>query len=191
MTLPNEGLTTIWSNNRKSKLLVAYMKQGEVTLNIDSEKLKIITNGRRMLLTADGDYRNSTRGLCGAMSGDPMTELIAPRDCYMTNQTLYGAMWAMTNEAQCDVSVKELNRQAKADLCVKNINPGTTITIPKDTKNEPKPSVVKSRISSMKCRVHRSSQYEVEDGKICISVDPLPVCSQDCSREGNYVKEVN
>lgn len=196
MTLSNDALTTVWSNDHRHKLLIAYIKGGEVTLDIDYENLKIVTNGKRMQVEAGGVYRNSTRGVCGAMSGDPMTELIAPGDCYMSNPAHFGAMWAMTKEAQCEASVKELNRQAKAAPCSKNIKPNIVITKPqppnslgpvKITLDRPKDL----RASKLRCRVHHSTQYEIEDGKICITVEPLPACSDDCVRGVGYVLEVN
>ncbi|XP_077288490.1 vitellogenin-like [Arctopsyche grandis] len=202
-----------WTKDKKSKLMEAYMINGELTINVDNEKLTIISNGDRMLISVSDSYRNTTSGLCGDNSGDSKFDLATPSNCYMCDNTLFGATWAMTND-QCDPQVKELQQQANAvpTVCHEQITPsvqppnmdnGESHTDSShdhqegshqegshqgESQDQKKKEAERKKIrqSHTVCQVRSTVQLYEENSEICITEQPIPACSNKCQEGDLY-----
>lgn len=203
MQITQGQYTYTWAEDNISKLMVAYMINGELTINIDDEKLTIVTNGDRMLVSVSDSFRNTTSGLCGDNSGDSKFDLLTPSGCLMRDNTLFGATWAMVNDNQCDPEVKKLHELANAvpTGCHEQVTPsvqppnmgngggdhtGSSHEHQENPNNPEKKGDAQKQIrkSTTFCQVLSAVQAYEDNGEICITDRPIPACSNKCE-EGN------
>lgn len=188
-----------WDDVAKDHLLYYYTESdGVLVLTIGENKLRALYDGQRVVLFS-GDYRGTTRGICGRMTGEP-------RDDYETPYGLvdkpehFGASYALNSESP-DPLTQQLHEQAKQQAYQPKNKYTSILRSDIEWQNNMQSSeeswgsqiVYRSRSylkSRGPCEVHQQVQYYENHGEICISTLPVPACQSHCRANGAQVQPV-
>lgn len=163
-------------------------------LNIEEYKLRTVYDGQRLVVLAS-ENRQSARGICGSMSGEP-------RDDYLTPEGLvdkpehYAASYAL-NDENSDPRTQELKTKAKQEAyqpknkytAVLRSDPQWQQQMTASSSSEEdwgSETVYKSRSYDKQrgpCAVKQQVQYYENHGEICITTTQIPACQSHCHGE--------
>lgn len=86
----------LWNEAEYAPLVEAYMlPEGAIVVKIADGQLRVVYNGKAFYLYASGDYRNSTSGLCGTMSGDRNDDFLVPDGGYVEDPRVFAASYVV------------------------------------------------------------------------------------------------
>ncbi|CAH2060949.1 unnamed protein product, partial [Iphiclides podalirius] len=195
----SEGdLTIYWDDEEEKPVLQYYTESdGSLLLNIREDRLRVMYDGRRSVVL-NKDSRNSTRGVCGQMSGDRRDDYLTPNGLVDEPQH-YGASYALESE-NSDPQTKQLKEQAKEKAYAPENHYTTILRSDEEWKNAMQASseedwgsqsVYRSRSYSKLrglCKLQQQVQYYENHGEICITTSPLNACQSQCSGDGYKVQ---
>ncbi|XP_063630311.1 vitellogenin-like [Cydia splendana] len=184
--------TMYWDEAIDAPLLYYYNTDGAWMFVIGDDRLRGIYDGQRLVIWASKN-RNTIRGVCGYMSGEP-------RDDYLTQYgivdkpELYAAAFALNTE-NADSHTQQLSNQVR-EQAYKPLYHFTSILRSDDkwrqemeSSDEDRSNIVYRARSFQKqqgpCHMEKQVQYYQTDKEICISTVQVPACEKHC-RGLNY-----
>ncbi|XP_068624776.1 vitellogenin-like [Battus philenor] len=193
-------LTTYWDDDEEQPFLQYYTgSDGVLSLNIRQGRLRLMYDGSTTVVL-NGQSRNSARGICGQMSGDPRDDYLTPNGL-VDRPDHYGASFALDDE-NSDPKTKQLKEEAK-EKAYQQENQYTPILHSDDEwKNAMQASsssnqdwgsqsIYRSKSYSKQrgqCQLNQQVQYYENQAEICITTRPLNTCNSHCSGEGYKIQ---
>ncbi|XP_014366052.2 vitellogenin [Papilio machaon] len=193
-------LTMYWDDEEERPILQYHTESdGTLMLNIREDRLRIMYDGYRSVVL-NRESRNSSRGICGQMSGDERDDYLTPNGL-VDRPEHYGASYALDDE-NSDPKTKQLKEQAKEKAYEPEIHYTTILRSDQEWKSAMhssssseedwgSQSVYRSRSYSKQpgpCKVQQQVQYYENHGEICITTKPLNSCQSSCRGDGYKVQ---
>jgi hypothetical protein len=97
--------------------VVYELPSGAVHLNLPNNSLMLVYDGARVMLQASNEYRDQIRGLCGTFDGEPLTDFKTPKNCLVTEPSVFAATYAIDDD-YCEAPVRNMKKDASEALCV-------------------------------------------------------------------------
>ncbi|KAH1029855.1 hypothetical protein HUJ05_003012 [Dendroctonus ponderosae] len=144
------------------------LPNGEVKVEI-RDAFYVIFDGKRMRITASSDKLfDSTFGLCGRFSGDVNEDFTVPQKCVVRDAQFFAQNYQVENRNQ-----RRSYRSGEwSQECVEKVLPLYTNVV-----SENKLSRSKQGLRSQQSGTKLRSRYVEENGELCFSLRPLPVCN--------------
>lgn len=194
-------LTTYWDEDDNAPLLEYYTQQdGVLILNIREDQLRAMYDGQRLVVLAKNN-RNTTRGICGYMSGEPLDDYMTPNGL-VDRSDHYGASYSL-NVENSDYQTQQLQSQAKEVAYQRKFKNTNILRSDKywqkamfdssSQEDRQSENVYRSRGYSKKsgtCQMQQQVQYYENHGEICITTTPMNACQSHCQGNGYSVKSV-
>ncbi|KAJ8936451.1 hypothetical protein NQ314_012313 [Rhamnusium bicolor] len=159
------------------------LPNGEVKFEIKGVFYTIYDGERVKLTVLDGKFRDSVRGLCGAFNDDKARDFLTSENC------IAGDFQKFVRGYEIEGSEGEQQRQRfsrKSHECVPVITPLFANVISEwDTGRRDK-YAGSGRSSGKYTRFQ--TRYVEQNGEICFTIRPMPVCSSK-SRERDFIKK--
>jgi hypothetical protein len=97
--------------------VVYELPSGAVQLTLPNNSLVLVYDGVRVMLQASNEYRDQIRGLCGTFDGEPITDFKTPKNCLVTEPSVFAATYAIDDDS-CEAPVRNVKKNASEILCI-------------------------------------------------------------------------
>nr|BAB32642.2 vitellogenin [Bombyx mandarina] len=193
--ITDDDLTMYWDDVKEQPFLQYHThKDGVLVINIEDDRIRAIYDGQRFVVFTQ-DYRNSTRGICGRMSGEQRDDYLTPEGL-VDKPELYAAAYSL-NEENSDPKTQELKALATQQAYYPEYKYTSILRSDPAWQEESQSSgedqwqsetVYKSRSYDKHkgaCEVRQQVQFYENHGDICITTSRVPSCQSHC-RAGDY-----
>ncbi|XP_050313480.1 vitellogenin [Anthonomus grandis grandis] len=137
------------------------LPNGEVKLEVE-DAFYLIYDGQRVKVTATGNkLRDSVYGLCGRFSQDKHEDFTVPSNCVTRDTRKFVESYQVEKGQQW--------RNSPSEQCIKKVLPLYTNVISNQNGSQ-----MRTKLASGTVMKHR---YIEENGEICFTIRPLPVCN--------------
>lgn len=155
----------------------------EVKLEI-RDSFYIIFNGETLKLTAtNSKFRDSCRGLCGTFTGEKETDFLEPDNCIIHTPEQF--VESYTIDSQLRPNNLQMRRNNENKQCYyKKVEYANYISNQDAGRASEFERRGKGSCSKLQTR------YVEENGEICFTIRPLPVCKSHCQQRGTIYKNV-
>ncbi|XP_076296565.1 vitellogenin [Lasioglossum baleicum] len=165
------------------KLEINRLGDNSIAVTADEQDVKVIYDGKRILIKASEDYRNSVRGLCGNFDGEANNDFWGPENCVMRTPEVFIASYALTKD-QCEGPALQ-NAKLAREQCtpIGFFRQSNVISdIDAGRHNNEKFGYQQSgeQLTGKHCNTHRTQVKEM-DGKLCFTIRPVVDCAPGCS----------
>ncbi|XP_012139918.2 vitellogenin [Megachile rotundata] len=160
---------------------------GDRSIALASEKfdVKLVFDGKRIMIRTSNKFRDSIRGLCGNFDGDRANDFTSPKNCLLRKPEEFIASYTLTKD-QCEgEDVQEIKKLQQAN-CVPQMSARTSNVI--NDIESGRSNVLGSnwgyhqdkQTDNKRCTIHRTKVIE-RNGQLCFTIRPVISCSPTCN----------
>lgn len=165
----------------KGYLKVYKFPSGEVKLQV-TDQFNVIYDGERIKLNVEnGKFKNAVRGICGQFNWHRSEDFLTPDNCFVQNSEKFIKSYEV--EGSQGEQIREQLRSGRNMECVRKSTPLYVDAVTVSNKQS------WSEVASSQCTSFQT-KYVQENGEICFTIRPMPVCIRGCRSRANVEKEV-
>ncbi|XP_065166461.1 vitellogenin-like [Atheta coriaria] len=169
------------------------LPRGEVAIEV-RDAFYVIYDGERVMLSATHDkFRDAVRGLCGTFTGEQVNDFLTPKNCIVRDAKQFAASWAIEGESRQHAGQHKgecVYEDVEYVNVVSDYDAGRTQHKQgKHHQQQRQQEQYERSGSNSGCSKHQT-RYVEENGEICFTIRPHPVCKSSCRANGEEEKKV-
>ena len=174
-----------WQERKDNMVLYEILQIDDHFIGLFSDKyaLKILYDGKRLMIKAGDKFRTVIRGLCGNYDGEPINDFTAPGNCILPKPELFIASYALTKE-DCKGESLENSKLLVTDyVCVREEKRhlSNVISDKESGRNDTEISNwgYHRQVTNKHCIILKTHIKET-DNAICFTIRLVPSCAAGC-----------